>query len=60
MQKVQKKKQRDTCNAKILDTVWKNTLSTMAGTMWGVRDIASFFINESFEGTDYGRGIGFF
>lgn len=37
----------------------KNTLSTMAGTMWGVRDIASFFINESFEGTDYGRGIGF-
>lgn len=37
----------------------KNTLSTMAGTMWGVRDIANFFINESFEGTDYGRGIGF-
>lgn len=37
----------------------KNTLSTMTGTMWGVRDIASFFINESFDGTDYGRGIGF-
>lgn len=37
----------------------KNTLSTMAGTMWGVRDIASFFINQEFEGTDYGRGISF-
>lgn len=35
----------------------KNTLSTMTGTLAGVRDIATYFINQSFDGTDYGRGM---
>lgn len=35
----------------------KNTLSTASGMAYGIRDIASFFINLTFEGTDYGRGI---
>jgi hypothetical protein len=42
---------------RFLNQFGKNTLSTAAGTLWGLRDIASFYINEAFDGTDYGRGI---
>lgn len=36
----------------------KNTLFTVTGGMIGVREIANFWINMMFDGTDYGRGIG--
>lgn len=42
---------------RFLNQFGKNTLSTAAGTLWGIRDIANFYINEAFDGTDYGRGI---
>lgn len=42
---------------RFLNQLGKNILSTATGTLWGLRDIASFYINETFDGTDYGRGI---
>ena len=42
---------------RFLSQFGKNVLSTVTGGMIGVRDIASYFINSYFDGTDYGRGI---
>lgn len=42
---------------RFLNQLGKNILSTATGTLWGLRDIASFLINETFDGTDYGKGI---
>lgn len=42
---------------RFLSQLGKNTLSTAAGALWGVRDVANFYINMKFDGTDYGRGI---
>lgn len=44
---------------RFLNQLYKNILSTATGTMWGIRDIASLYINMAFEGTDYNKGINF-
>ena len=38
----------------------KNSLGTATGSLYGVRDIATWAINRAFDGTDYGRDINFF
>lgn len=35
----------------------KNTLSTVSGTAWGLREVGNLMINLFFDGTDYGRGV---